>query len=294
MKFRDILILEEKNDIISDCKKIVTYDLLNKAKKWWLNKLNNADDSFINAVIKSRYGNVQIDDVYTSRAKNLIYDAINAINNVDTLKYYANSELKSFLIPNWSDSAAMYYDITHPNEIGVNCRKCFSQSTSWIYGSLVHELQHAVNHYIGDRNGNYLVKNIEHTLPNSEKSNEFTRIGTSVKNAVYPSTKDIFSKDYILNNNIVHKKYDCDEDENQSRINEVRAILKLEWGQKVTLDMLRDNEGAYNAIRKSLVCWALRKDNIALEDYLNDLNSLATNTNKKPVGTSTYNKNASA
>lgn len=294
MKFRDILILEEKNDIISDCKKIVTYDLLNKAKKWWLNKLNNADDSFINAVIKSHYGNVQIDDVYTSRAKNLIYDAINAINNVDTLKYYANSDLKSFLIPNWSDRAAMYYDITHPNEIGVNCRKCFSQSTSWIYGSLVHELQHAVNHYIGDRNGNYLVKNIEHTLPNSEKSNEFTRIGTSVKNAVYPSTKDIFSKDYILNNNVVHKKYDCDENENQSRINHVRAILKLEWGQKVTLDMLRDNEGAYNAIRKSLVCWALRKDNIALEDYLNDLNSLATNTNKKPVGLSTYNKNASA
>jgi hypothetical protein len=294
MKFRDILILEEKNDIISDCEKIVTYDLLNKAKEWWKNKLKNADDSFIKAVIKSRYGNVPINDEYTSRAQNDIDSAIMVIGAVNKLKYYANTGFKRFFTSSWSDTASMYYDTTRPNEIGVNCKLCFSQSTSWIFGALVHELQHAINPYIGTRNGSYLVKNIEHTLPSSSKSNSFTQTATSVKNMIYPSTKDIFSKDYILLNNRPEKRYDCSENENQSRINHVRAILNLEWGEKVTLDILRDNEGAYEAMRRSLVCWALRKDNIALEDFLNDLNSLATNSNKKPVGPSTYNKNTIA
>ena len=45
------IILEEQ----LPCEKVVTYDMLNRAKNWWLNRLTN-DPSIVSKILETKYG----------------------------------------------------------------------------------------------------------------------------------------------------------------------------------------------------------------------------------------------
>ena len=48
----------------------------------------------------------------------------------------------------------------------------------------------------------------------------------------------------------------------------------------ITIDMLRDDK-AYKIFYYNLLCWANRKDNVSLQDYLNSLSQLVAKNNQK-------------
>jgi hypothetical protein len=57
---------------------------------------------------------------------------------------------------------------------------------------------------------------------------------------------------------------------------QVRGILNLKPNQDITIDMLR-NPKVYDTFQFNLMCWGGRTDNVSLQDYLNNLNSLVKN-----------------
>ena len=271
------------------CEQVVTYDMLNRAKNWWIDHLTN-NPAILSKIMMEMYGKDKMAKMDKSALTNLIdstakniQDAINKIKSVNKLKY----------INEKSNRAATYSDF-EPTIITVNCYQAKNFGAEELYGFLVHELQHSIHGYIGSysviglssEKNNWLYRDIPKSTESEsswyEKAKNYVlNLFNTEKGKTGIRGDEYFTKQYLKNiyDKLDYKNYACDPDEVQSRVNQIRAILKLKANQNITIDMLRDPK-IYDQFYFNLICWGGRTDNVSLQDYLNNLNQLAVN--KKP------------
>ena len=193
--------------------------------------------------------------------------------------------------------AAMFVtenDPTSTNIVNINCAHVSKYSNDELVSMLVHEIQHHIHNLIGSSgffesiwDGIKIEKNpYRPQVPVSEKSwfdkaKEYINSLTGSKDIDKSSLVDdsYFTKKYqnrVWNYYKSQQVYMCDATEIQSRVAQVRMFLNLKPGQDITIEMLK-NEKVYGMFQYNLMCWGGRKDNISLQDYLNNLNSLVKN-----------------
>ena len=284
------IILEEQ----LPCEKVVTYDMLNRAKNWWLNRLTN-DPSIVSKILETKYGKSRLSQMDKNSVFKLIDNtskdiitAVKRINSVNKLEYFSKSS-----------SEAMHVNETNPTVVFVNCQKVKGLTNEVNYGALIHELQHIIHDLIGVDlltvvdNGKYV-----NYINNAWDTKEILKLSTP-KSSWYENAKkyvlnmfgsndgqkegekgdEYFTKEYTkrkYNEFSKYGRYMCDPNETQSRMAQVRAMLNLKPNQDITIDMLRDPE-VYWIFWFNLLCWGSRTDNVSLQDYLNNLNSLVKN-----------------
>jgi hypothetical protein len=279
------------------CEKLVTYDMLNRAKNWWLNRLTN-DPSIVSKILKTKYGNGQLQKMDKNSVNKLIDNtskdiitAVKRINLVNKIEYFNSNEQE-----------VMYVKPNKPTIVWVNCNRVKGLSNEDNYGFLIHELQHTIHDLIGVDSstvvdmGNYskYISNAWDTKEILKLSNTQSSWYDKAKNYVLKlfgndtNQKDdeYFTKEHakrLYNEYPQHRTYACDPNETQSRMAQVRAMLNLKPNKDITIDMLR-NPKIYDAFQLNLMCWGGRTDNVSLQDYLNNLNLLAAN-NKQNTST---------
>ena len=290
MKFRDLLqdLLEEQ----LPCQKVVTYDMLKKAKHWWLNRLR--DPNILMKIIRQQYtvDNIkkwtdkEIDKEINNAVRNLLA-ATNKIVSINKLSYYNDPKSDALMFVTENDP-------TSTNIININCAHVSKFNNDQLVSSLVHEIQHHIHNLIGGNgyfesiwDGIKIEKNpYRPQVPVSEKSwidkaKEYINNLTGSKDVdkSIPLNDTYFLKRYqsrVWEHLKDKQTYACNPTEIQSRVAQVRFLLNLKPGQDITIEMLK-NEKVYAAFQYNLMCWGGRKDNISLQDYLNNLNSLAKN-----------------
>ena len=288
MKFRDLLqdLLEEQ----LPCEKVVTYDMLKQAKNWWLNRLTN-DPSIVSKILETKYGKPKLQKMDKNSVFKLIDNtskdittAVKRINSVNKLEYF-----------NEVSDEVMYVKPQTPTVVFVNCGKAKGLSGEENYGTLIHELQHTIHDLIGVDSstevdyGSY-KKYVSNTWDNKEilklndpKSSWYENAKKYVLNMFGSNTEEKgdehFTKERakrLYNEYSQYRTYSCNPNETQSRMAQVRGMLNLKPNQDITIDMLR-NPKVYYAFQFNLMCWGGRSDNVSLQDYLNNLNSLVKN-----------------
>ena len=288
MKFRDLLqdLLEEQ----LPCEKVVTYDMLKQAKNWWLNRLTN-DPSIVSKILETKYGKPKLQKMDKNSVSKLIDNtskdiitAVKRINSVNKLEYF-----------NEVSDEVMYVKPQTPTVVFVNCGKAKGLSGEENYGTLIHELQHTIHDLIGVDSstevdyGSY-KKYVSNTWDNKEilklndpKSSWYENAKKYVLNMFGSNNEEkgdeYFTKERakrLYNEYSQYRTYSCNPNETQSRMAQVRGMLNLKPNQDITIDMLR-NPKVYYAFQFNLMCWGGRSDNVSLQDYLNNLNSLVKN-----------------
>jgi hypothetical protein len=293
MKFRDLLqdLLEEQ----LPCEKVVTYDMLNRAKNWWLNRLTN-DPSIVSKILETKYGKPKLQKMDKNSVFKLIDNtskdiitAVKRINSVNKLEYFS-----------MSGSEVMHVNETKPTVVFVNCQKVKGLTNEINYGALIHELQHIIHDLIGVDSLTVVdTGNYRNYIDNSWDTKEILKLSTP-KSSWYENAKkyvlnvlgsndrqkggeqkgdEYFTKEYAKRKYNEYSKdgrYMCDTNETQSRMAQVRSMLNLKPNQDITIDMLRDPE-VYWIFWFNLLCWGSRTDNVSLQDYLNNLNLLVSN-----------------
>ena len=287
MKFRDLLqdLLEEQ----LPCEKVVTYDMLKQAKDWWLNRLS--DPNIIMKILRAKF---TVDELKTWTDKEIdrtvnytvqdLQAARKKIDLINKLSYYNDPK----------GSAIMYVKSNEPTIININCGYVPKYNNDQLVSSLVHEIQHHIHYLIGGdeylndiRGGIKIEKNpYRPQVPVSEKSwfdkakeyiNSLT--GSKKVDKLIPVNDGNFTKRYqsrVWEYFKSKQTYACNPTEIQSRVAQVRMLLNLKPGQDITIEMLK-NQKAYDMFFYNLMCWGGRKDNVSLQDYLNNLNSLVKN-----------------
>ncbi len=291
MKFRDLLqdLLEEQ----LPCEKVVTYDMLNQAKNWWLNRLTN-DPSIVSKILETKYGKPKLQKMDKNSVSKLIDNtskdiitAVKRINLINKITYNSNGQ-----------DEVMYVNQKNPTVVFVNCDKAKTISREENYGFLIHELQHIIHDLIGVDSstmvdyGNY-KKYISNTWNDKEifklnnpKSSWYESAKNYVLNMFGSNTEqkgdEYFTKEHakrLYSEYSQYRTYSCDPNETQSRMAQVRSMLNLKPNQDITINMLR-NPKIYDAFQLNLMCWGGRQDNVSLQDYLNNLNTLVVNNRK--------------
>ena len=288
MKFRDLL-----QDLLEDqlpCEKVVTYDMLNRAKNWWLNRLTN-DPSIVSKILETKYGKPKLQKMDKNSVFKLIDNtskdiitAVKRINSVNKLEYF-----------NEVSDEIMYVKPKNPTVVFVNCGKTKGFSGEENYGSLIHELQHKIHDLIGvDSSTEVDYGNYRKYISNTWDNKEILKLNDS-KSSWYENAKkyvlnmfgsnaeekgdEYFTKERakrLYNEYSQYRTYSCNPNETQSRMAQVRSMLNLKPNQDITIDMLR-NPKVYYAFQFNLMCWGSRTDNVSLQDYLNNLNLLVKN-----------------
>ena len=288
MKFRDLL-----QDLLEDqlpCEKVVTYDMLNRAKNWWLNRLTN-DPSIVSKILETKYGKPKLQKMDKNSVFKLIDNtskdiitAVKRINSVNKLEYF-----------NEVSDEIMYVKPKNPTVVFVNCGKTKGFSGEENYGSLIHELQHTIHDLIGvDSSTEVDYGNYRKYISNTWDNKEILKLNDS-KSSWYENAKkyvlnmfgsnaeekgdEYFTKERakrLYNEYSQYRTYSCNPNETQSRMAQVRSMLNLKPNQNITIDMLR-NPKVYYAFQFNLMCWGSRTDNVSLQDYLNNLNLLVKN-----------------
>ena len=163
---------------------------------------------------------------------------------------------------------------------------------------LIHELQHTIHQYIGPVKS-WDVAYIKKTLPQSmpmprlvdaqhpyttwdKTKDKISRLFHGNKKYEDLGDDKRFDKSWILFLNSKNEglTYSCSGDEVQSRVAKVNSYYNLDATTPITIDMLRDDK-AYKIFYYNLLCWANRKDNVSLQDYLNSLSQLVAKNNQK-------------
>ena len=288
MKFRDLL-----QDLLEDqlpCEKVVTYDMLNRAKNWWLNRLTN-DPSIVSKILETKYGKPKLQKMDKNSVFKLIDNtskdiitAVKRINSVNKLEYF-----------NEVSDEVMYVKPKNPTVVFVNCGKVKGLSGEENYGTLIHELQHKIHDLIGvDSSTEVDYGNYRKYISNTWDNKEILKLNDS-KSSWYENAKkyvlnmfgsnaeekgdEYFTKERakrLYNEYSQYRTYSCNPNETQSRMAQVRSMLNLKPNQNITIDMLR-NPKVYYAFQFNLMCWGSRTDNVSLQDYLNNLNLLVKN-----------------
>ena len=288
MKFRDLL-----QDLLEDqlpCEKVVTYDMLNRAKNWWLNRLTN-DPSIVSKILETKYGKPKLQKMDKNSVFKLINNtpkdiitAVKRINSVNKLEYF-----------NEVSDEVMYVKPKNPTVVFVNCGKVKGLSGEENYGTLIHELQHKIHDLIGvDSSTEVDYGNYRKYISNTWDNKEILKLNDS-KSSWYENAKkyvlnmfgsnaeekgdEYFTKERakrLYNEYSQYRTYSCNPNETQSRMAQVRSMLNLKPNQDITIDMLR-NPKVYYAFQFNLMCWGSRTDNVSLQDYLNNLNLLVKN-----------------
>ena len=288
MKFRDLL-----QDLLEDqlpCEKVVTYDMLNRAKNWWLNRLTN-DPSIVSKILETKYGKPKLQKMDKNSVFKLIDNtskdiitAVKRINSVNKLEYF-----------NEVSDEVMYVKPKNPTVVFVNCGKVKGLSGEENYGTLIHELQHKIHDLIGvDSSTEVDYGNYRKYISNTWDNKEILKLNDS-KSSWYENAKkyvlnmfgsnaeekgdEYFTKERakrLYNEYSQYRTYSCNPNETQSRMAQVRSMLNLKPNQDITIDMLR-NPKVYYAFQFNLMCWGRRTDNVSLQDYLNNLNLLVKN-----------------
>ena len=287
MKFRDLLqdLLEEQ----LPCERVVTYDMLKQAKDWWNNRLS--DPNIIMKILRAKF---TVDELKTWTDKEIdrtvnytvqdLQAARKKIDLINKLSYYNDPK----------GSAIMYVKSNEPTIININCGYVPKYSNDQLVSSLVHEIQHHIHYLIGGdeylndiRGGIKIEKNpYRPQAPVSEKS-WFDKAKEYINSLT--GSKDV-DKSSLVNDTYFLKRYQirvweyfkskqsyaCNPTEIQSRVAQVRMLLNLKPGQDITIEMLK-NQKVYEEFQLNLMCWGGRKDNVSLQDYLNNLNSLVKN-----------------
>ena len=287
MKFRDLLqdLLEEQ----LPCEKVVTYDMLKQAKDWWNNRLS--DPNIIMKILRAKF---TVDELKTWTDKEIdrtvnytvqdLQAARKKIDLINKLSYYNDPK----------GGAIMYVKSNEPTIININCGYVPKYSNDQLVSSLVHEIQHHIHYLIGGdeylndiRGGIKIEKNpYRPQAPVSEKS-WFDKAKEYINSLT--GSKDV-DKSSLVNDTYFLKRYQsrvweyfkskqtyaCNPTEIQSRVAQVRMLLNLKPGQDITIEMLK-NQKVYEEFQLNLMCWGGRKDNVSLQDYLNNLNSLVKN-----------------
>jgi len=287
MKFRDLLqdLLEEQ----LPCQKMVTYDMLKQAKDWWINRLS--DPNIMMKILRTKF---TVDELKTWTDKEIdrtvnytvqdLQAARKKIDLINKLSYYNDPK---------SDEI-MYVKLNEPTIININCAYVPKYSNDQLVSTLVHEIQHHIHYLIGGdeylnviRGGIKIEKNpYRPQVPVSDKSwfdkaKEYINSLTGSKNIddSTPLNDSVFLKRYqsrVWEYLKSKQSYACNPTEIQSRVAQVRMLLNLKPGQDITIEMLK-NKKVYDKFQYNLMCWGGRKDNISLQDYLNNLNSLVKN-----------------
>lgn len=277
-----------------NCKDIVTYNLLNKAKQWWLNRLTN-NPAIASQILNTKYGNAQIqkidknsfNKILNKTIKDIAFAAkrINSVNKIEYLDYESDE--------------VMFIKPIQPTIVWVNCKKIKPLNNEEVYGFLVHELQHIIHEFIGlDLSTTIDNGQNRKYISNKWDENQIYKL-SDPKSSWYQNTikyvsdlfgfnnqqknDEDFSKEHakrLFDEYYQYRSYACDPNEVQSRMAQIRAMLKLNHNQSITIDMLKSPK-IYDAFQLNLMCWGGRTDNVSLQDFLNNLNLLAKNNTKK-------------
>lgn len=280
------VILEQK----LPCEKVVTYDMLSQAKNWWLNRLTN-DPSIVSKILETKYGKPKLQKM----DKNSVFKLIdNTSKDIITAVKRISSVNKIEFLNTGSDEV-MYVKPQTPTIVFVNCSKAKGLSDEDNYGFLIHELQHTIHDLIGvDSSTEVDYGSYKKYISNTWNDKEILKLNDP-KSSWYENTKKYvlkvfgtntqqkddkyFTKEHakrLYNEYSQYRTYSCDPNETQSRMAQVRGILNLKPNQDITIDMLR-NPKVYDTFQFNLMCWGGRTDNVSLQDYLNNLNSLVKN-----------------
>ena len=274
------------------CQKVVTYDMLKQAKDWWINRLS--DPNIIMKILRAKF---TVDELKTWTDKEIDKTVNNTVQDLQAARKKVDL-INKLLYYNDPKSDAMMFvkenDPTSTNIVNINCAHVSKNSNDQLVSSLVHEIQHHIHYLIGGNeffesiwDGIKIEKNpYRPQVPVSEKS-WFDKAKEYINSLT--GSKDV-DKSSLINDTYFLKRYQsrvweylkskqsyaCNPTEIQSRVAQVRMILNLKPGQDITIEMLK-NEKAYYMFFYNLMCWGGRKDNISLQDYLNNLNSLVKN-----------------
>jgi hypothetical protein len=287
MKFRDLLqdLLEEQ----LPCEKVVTYDMLKQAKDWWINRLS--DPNIIMKILRAKF---TVDELKTWTDKEIDKTVNNTVQDLQAARKKVDSINKLSYYNDPKSEALMYVNENEPTIINVNCVDVSKTSNDELISAMVHEIQHHIHYLIGGneylndiRGGIKIEKNpYRPQIPVSEKSwfdkaKEYINSLTDSKKVdkSIPVNDLYFTKSYqsrVWEYFKSKQTYMCNPTEIQSRMADVRRLLNLKIGQDITIEMLK-NRKVYDKFSYTLGCWGGRKDNLSLQDYLNNLNSLVKN-----------------
>jgi hypothetical protein len=251
----------------------------------------NFDKNLILRVATTKYGKNQPSEQLTTQIMGDIEKAKQQINSINKINYVNN--------PNMTANA--YWQPSLPNQISVVCNNIGGQDNmEFNLTILIHELQHSIHQYIGPVKSwdqAYIKKTLPGSMPMPrmvdaqhpytfwDKTKDKLSSLFSGGDKKYEDLGDKkFDKGWIMFMNQKNEglKYSCNADEVQSRVAQVRSRLKLPPGAPITIEMLKDDE-TYKQFFYNLLCWANRKDNISLQDYLNSLNMLVMNKGNNKV-----------
>jgi hypothetical protein len=265
--------------------------MLKQVKDWWINRLG--DPNIMMKIIRS---NSSVDELKNWTEKEINRNVNNIVKDLQSARKKVDSITKLSYYNDPKSDAYMYVKQGESTIINVNCAKVSNYSNDELISAMVHEIQHHIHFLIGgDPIMDYLntwdIKKIEKNPYNpqvrvSEKSwfdraKEYINSLTGSKDIDKSSLVDdsYFTKKYqnrVWNYYKSQQVYMCNPTEVQSRMSQVRKYLNLKFGQDITIEMLK-NKKVYGMFEYTLGCWGGRKDNVSLQDYLNNLNSLVKN-----------------
>jgi uncharacterized protein YneR len=108
MKFRDFLILEDNGG----CETLISYEMLDQAKKWWLQRLDvNFDKNLILRIAITKYGKNQPSQQLSNQIMVDIEKSKQQINSINKINYVNEPD----------KTANAYWQPGLPNQISVNC-----------------------------------------------------------------------------------------------------------------------------------------------------------------------------
>lgn len=295
----------------SACRKAVTYKLLWDAKQWWINRLsidggNGKRTPNTNIMSKILYQKYKITDLasllkndpkkgkqYYKEASDLVMKAVDFVENIKFV--FENHGEKGLDNVN----AAMWVASNDKQSVHINCqvysKPKYQTGNSEIKDTLVHEIQHSIDQFFGyaynmniEFTGDadeYVSKRTEQKISQDWSRKPMTNDKiTYMDKELAPTIKksgDDYSFDNYYNKNFLskqelfkEKKYNCDSTEIQSRYTETKRILGLPPSVDLTINHLKSNGEAYVEFYRNLLCWASRTDDVSLDTFMKNINSL--------------------
>ena len=290
----------------SACRKTITYKLLWEAKQWWINRLsidggNGKRKPNTNIMSKILYQKYKITDLasllkndpkkgkqYYKEASDLVMKAVDFVENIKfVFEKQGENGLNNVEGVAWVTSDDK--QIVH-----INCEYFsnpkYQKDNSFIKDTLVHEIQHSIDQFFGygmdidfkgDMDKQY--KELKKLTDWSQKpmtNDKITYMDKELAPTIKKSGDDYsfnsyYNKDFISKSpQFKDKEYNCNSTEIQSRYTETKRILGLPPSVDLTINHLKSNSEAYVEFFRNLLCWASRTDDVSLDTFMKNINSL--------------------
>ena len=275
-----LIIEQETNDCLNRFKPVV-----DEASNWWKNWLNHP-------VTQEKW-----DKLYGGEKmyKDVLPSWLNVLNKIQIIPYDQNtkeffcSTKKKFIPDEETEKVnAFVYPKDCLNDIFVNCEKKTGEELS----TMIHEIQHLLNFQHPINNLTKFKEKYNTTSPNLQQVNTEQEIIDKIGKVNADDLKKIFGDKYIsVYNRLIiflareignRKTYICSDDEKLSNLASIRQLLNISQNSQINIQQVipyLKGEKQNTDFYWLFLCW-IQSNFPPLEEYLNDLNSLAANTNK--------------